>query len=369
MTEESGIALLGRRDAPTDAVEDYCLYLGEALRPLGFKMQIQRVNWFEQGWSSALLELRRQTENWDGRWALLQYTALAWSKRGFPLGFLRVLRELRKRKARVAVVFHDAGPHRGARVIDKLRKLVQTYVMNDALRICELGVFTVSVDRLTWVKRRAARTVAIPVGANLPEPEKLWKQRGSEPSQIPSIAVYGITSGESAVREAALIAQALEPAANQLGRLRLIAMGRNSNVAEDILRRSMKGLPVEICVTGILPAAEIVSHMAGCDLMLDVRGEISTRRGSAIAGIACGLPIVGFNGPDTAFPITEAGIVFAQEFNAKELGEGVLKVLSDRDYRAVLAEKSRRAQEKYFSWPAIAEQYAMALRATDSGKP
>jgi len=40
--------------------------------------------------------------------------------------------------------------------------------------------------------------------------------------------------------------------------------------------------------------------------------------------------------------------------------------LSDAAYRASLAERSRRAQEKYFSWSAIAAKYAEAMRANSS---
>jgi glycosyltransferase involved in cell wall biosynthesis len=116
---------------------------------------------------------------------------------------------------------------------------------------------------------------------------------------------------------------------------------------------------------GVLPGAEIVRQMASCDVLLFVRGGISSRRGSAIAGIACGLPVVALEGQETGSPITEAGVVFADPKRQRGLGEALLKVLSDPEYRAVLAERSRRAQEKYFSWKAIAARYAEALRPVD----
>src|SRR5437879_12792155 len=37
------IALLGRADTPTDAVEEYCWYLSEALRAQGIRLTIERV--------------------------------------------------------------------------------------------------------------------------------------------------------------------------------------------------------------------------------------------------------------------------------------------------------------------------------------
>jgi glycosyltransferase involved in cell wall biosynthesis len=98
--------------------------------------------------------------------------------------------------------------------------------------------------------------------------------------------------------------------------------------------------------------------------MLFVRGPISTRRGSAIAGIACGLPVVAERGAETAGPIEEAGVVLVSADKPGEFNEALLRVLTDQDYRAQLAERSRLAQEKYFSWQAIAARYAEELKGT-----
>ena len=60
MNERRIIALLGRRDEPTDAVEEYCRYLAGALRDRGFAMELTRVPWTERGWTTALRELRER---------------------------------------------------------------------------------------------------------------------------------------------------------------------------------------------------------------------------------------------------------------------------------------------------------------------
>src|SRR5271169_3778687 len=116
------IALLGRKDEPTDAVEEYCRYLGSALPAHDFAMQIRRVPWEKRGWADALNALKLQAAGWRGNWVLVQYTALAWSARGFPQKFVRVLNTLRKAGARVGIVFHDVEPYPGSRVLDKIRK-------------------------------------------------------------------------------------------------------------------------------------------------------------------------------------------------------------------------------------------------------
>src|SRR6266436_676763 len=119
------VALLGPRDEPTDAVEQYCIHLGAALRTHDFAMELVRVRWKEIGWPTALRELEQKSKNWRGRWALLQYTALSWSARGFPLQVPRVIETLRRAGARVAVVYHDVEPYPGRRVIDYIRRFTQ----------------------------------------------------------------------------------------------------------------------------------------------------------------------------------------------------------------------------------------------------
>src|SRR5467141_4361219 len=128
------IALLGRPDAPTDAVEEYCRYLGEALVAEDFELIIERVAWPESGWHRAMRGLRRRAKGWRGRWVCVQYTALAWSAHGFPLRFLSVLNVLRRADARVTVVYHDTGAYSGSRIFDKLRRAVQLQVMRRSLR-------------------------------------------------------------------------------------------------------------------------------------------------------------------------------------------------------------------------------------------
>ena len=359
------IALLGRRDAPTDAVEEYCQYLGEALRAHDLALELARVAWLEDGWPAAMRELERQAGAWRGCWVLVQFTALSWSERGFPLRFLRVLRILRHAGARVAMVYHDVLPYPGNRTIDKLRRRAQNHAMSEALRSCDLGVFTVPVSKIPWVGKKHTRAIFIPVGANLPEPESAWNIDHLDANRLPTIAVFGITGGEGGIWEIASISEALQIVAERLGKLRLVVMGRHSDTAEKALRNLMDKQPIEVSALGILPGAEIVRQLASCDVMLFVRGGISSRRGSAIAGIACGLPVVALDGPETASPITEAGVVFAGPKRQRGLGEALLKVLADPEYRASLAERSRRAQDQYFSWRAIATRYAEALGSAD----
>ncbi|MEQ1352479.1 MAG: glycosyltransferase family 4 protein [Candidatus Acidiferrum sp.] len=363
------IAILGRRDQPTDAVEEYCQYLGEALKGEEFELEIVRVRWDEIGSAASMQELRgriRETQNPSRNdWFLLQYTALAWSRRGFPLRIVRLVKFLKKQGARCAVVFHDAEAYGGKRWVDRLRRIVQRHVMRRLLLLSDISFFTVPREKVSWVPAGAKNIVFIPVGANLPSPEKAWSQTRNPVESKPCIAVFSITGNPRAQHEINLISEAVSYAAKQIGPLRIVVFGRNSEAGEE-LRVRLAGSPVEVNVLGLIPAEEIVRVLGASDVLLFVRGQISSRRGSAIAGIACGLPVIAQEGSETAPPITDAGVVLVPATAPRDFGPALLRVLTDQAYRESLAERSRNAQTRYFSWTVIAAQYAKALRDSAS---
>jgi len=357
----SCIAILGKQDTPTDAVEEYCRYLGEAMQAEDYDLKIERVPWVEHGWGAAVRKLRRRAKEWKGTWVLVQYTALAWSARGFPIRFARVLKTLKAAGARVAVVYHDAEPYGGTRVIDRLRRRVQLRTMRKALRVSGVAVFTVPPERLSWPKTSDSRTLFIPVGANLPTSEAASRKNISTDEKL-SIAVFGITGGDAGKKEVENIAEAVRFAASQVGNLRLIVLGRNSESFEGQLKASLNGSAVELHVLGLLSSEDVTRTLCASDVLLFVRGHISTRRGSAIAGIACALPIVAFEGTETSPPITEAGLALYSPQRKADLGDVLVRVLKDERYRASLAQRSWVAHAQYFSWRAIAARYAKFMK-------
>jgi glycosyltransferase involved in cell wall biosynthesis len=362
LSGQRAIALLGRPDAPTDAVEEYCRYLGEALVAEDFELVIERVPWPERGWTRALSTLRRRAKGWRGAWVLVQYTALAWSARGFPLRFPQVLKILKSAGVRVGVVFHDVEPYNGKRVIDRLRRRSQLRVMLRSLSLCDAAIFTVPMEKLSWMKRQSAKGFFIPVGANLPTSGEANSRKGISTGGKLSVAVFSITGGESGQREIENIVEAVRFAASRVGNLRLIVLGRNAQKAESELRKRLNDSGIELHVLGVLPGESVVRSLSVSDVLLFVRGPISTRRSSAIAGIACGLPVIAFEGSETAAPITEAGVALFSPKRKGDLGDVLLRVLEDEHYRASLAQRSLLAQRQYFSWHAIAARYAEFMR-------
>src|SRR5260370_33154646 len=172
------IGVVGRGDGPTDAIEEYCRYLGEALVAEDFELIIERVGWAESGWRRAVRGLGRRAKGWRGAWVLVQYTALAWSAHGFPLRFPQLLKTLKAAGVRVGVVFHDIEPNNGTRAIDRLRRRAQLHVMLKALRLSDCAVFTGPLEKTCSITGESRTECFIPVGANLPTSGEANSRKG-----------------------------------------------------------------------------------------------------------------------------------------------------------------------------------------------
>jgi glycosyltransferase involved in cell wall biosynthesis len=358
MNAEPIVALVGRRDEPTDGVTDYCTWLGSAIGEFGYRLEIVRLDWPERGWNATLAELRGMAAAWRGRWVLLQYTTLAWSRRGFPLQAPRILSVLRKSGARCGMVFHDFGPFIGEGVLGRLREYCHLHVLEKLYGLAESAIFPVPLEKVSWLPSTHDKAVYIPVGANCPETPPDIPTRSAAAN---TVAVFCVTAGVHMTSEVRDISYALKRARTVVAPLRLLVLGRGSREADAALRSELAGTDVEVETLGLLSPEEVSRTLARTDVMLFVRSEISSRRGSAIAGIAAGLPVVGYVGPETGWPITEAGLVPVPLGDVEALSVALRKVLSNPALRTSLAERSRRAQEQHFSWRAIAARYADVL--------
>jgi len=358
VSAEQAILLLGRRDFPTDGVADYCDNLREHGAAHGLSFEIVQMAWAEKGWRAALAELREAAAAWRDRWVILQYTTLAWSRRGFPLRAPSVLDVLRKCGARPGVVFHDLAPLAGKGIVGGAREYCHLSVLRQLYARTDAAIFTLPVRKISWLPIRHEKAAFIPVGANCPElsPETRCGNRKKN-----TIAVYGVTGGANTLPEVADIAFVARQVSDAARPLRLIVFGRGSQEAEAALRAELAGADIEIETLGLVTPEQVTRTLARADVLLFVRGQISSRRGSAMAGIACGLPIVCYSGPETDWPVTEAGILAVPAGDRQALAGALGNVLSDEVLRADLSNRSRSAQQKYFSWQAITEQFRESL--------
>jgi glycosyltransferase involved in cell wall biosynthesis len=359
---EQVILLLGRRDHPTDGVADYCEQLREYGPARGLSFESVQVPWAEKGWQRAVADLRKAAAAWRDRWVLLQYTTLAWSHRGFPLRAPRVIEMLRQAGVRCGVVLHDFSPWEGQGVPGSARRYCQLHVLRQLYARSDLVIFTGPLEKLSWLPNDRAKAAFIPVGANCPELSASDLAESTFRKSVKkTIAVYGVTEGSHILPEVADIAFAVKQAIQTESPLRLLVFGRGSKDAESALRSELSGVNVEIETLGLVSPEQVSQALAKSDVLLFVRGQISSRRGSAMAGIACGLPVVCYSGPETVWPVTDAGILAAPMGDRHALAVMLQNVLTDERLGSALRERSRRAHEKYFSWSAITARFASEL--------
>jgi len=355
------VALLGKPDSPTDALADYSFWLGRALEQVGHPLKLERVPWPSRGWLSAMAWLWRESRVWRGQWVLLQYTALAWSRRGVPFGFFAILRILRLRGAKIAVVFHDAIPYPGRRWKDSVRRAAQVWVMRRAYNLSCWSILTVPLSNVNWLPTRHEKAVFIPVGANMSGELHASLNGNMRSDRAKTVAIFSVTGAPTLFPETKFIAQIVRHVAETSPKLRLLVLGRHADEAAAPLGAELEATGVALEAHGVLPAEELERRLSAADVLLFVRGGISSRRGSAIAGIACGLPVVAFSGPETGPPITDAGVLLAPEGDHKALAAALSRVLTDDALRSDLHHRSLAAQEKYFSWTAIARRFLEVL--------
>ena len=357
------VALVGKRDEPTDALRDYCSWLSEALGRRGVEMKTVEVMWDGQGWLRALSALWKHSVEWRGRWVVLQYTALMWSRRGFPLAIPAILWMMKMRGCRTAVMFHDVYAAPGSRWIDRVRVEFQVLIMRHACRRACRAIFPVPVEEVPWMSLPEPNATFIPIGANIPSLEEL-RHTGFMPEATlpPTVAVFCMSMWPRARKqEIDHVAKAMRQASVVVGPLRLLVLGRGAKEAESMLRQALSGSQVRLTIEGLLSGEEIATRLAACDVLLFVRGAMSSRRGSGLAGIACGLPVVAYEGRETGGPLRDAGVLFAPQNDVAALGEQLLRVLCDERLRRELVARSTTTFGEWFSWDSIAKRLTEVL--------
>jgi glycosyltransferase involved in cell wall biosynthesis len=232
--------------------------------------------------------------------------------------------------------------------------------MRWAYRLSDTTILTVPLEHVPWLPTKRSKATFIPIGANLPampRPDRVGRN-GNEPK---TITVFAVTDAGDISREVADIALAAMRAAKCVPRVRLVTVGRGSTESASRFREALKGSPVEFSALGVLPAQEVSQALANSDVSLFVRGPVSTQRGSAIASIVNGVPLVTYAAPTLPTPLAEAGVVGVPYLDGDKLAEATVRVLTDPQLWLELHERSRGAYEKHFSWEAVASRFLEVL--------
>jgi len=222
--------------------------------------------------------------------------------------------------------------------------------MKELVRTADHVFVTLPPDGLPWLKHSLRETVTyVPVGSNIPP--FMEEPSASSEDHIFTIAVFGVGFGG---REIGEIAEVTRAVSEGLGALAVLLLGRGSLEAAPLLRKLAGESPISFWVGGLASVEDISNCLARADALLFLRGEVSTRRGTAIAAIAHGLPVVGYGGRDTRWPITEAGLILGSVGDPAYLAKRLIELAQDPSLRGSLRDLNRAAYRNYFSWDRIA---------------
>jgi len=358
---EKWIALLGRRDLPTDGVEDYCNFLGQALARRGVEFKKIRLEWMDEGWTRALWKLWRESAEWQGAWVLLQYTALGWSRRGFPFGTLLAVAILNRHGRRCAVVFHEPFAPEGPRWIDKIRGACQNWIVSQLHRRSEKSIMTAPLETIDWLPKDDRKAAFVPIGANFLECLPSKDPGSARNGRRMTVTVFCVDPSPYRERELDDIAHAVLSAAKNGTPLRIVFLGKGTIEARGEIERTFRDTGVEVSILGILNSEQIRHSLMESDALLSVRGTVYPRRGSAIAGVACGIPVVGYTDGGNIYPLSEAGLRVVPRGDQTALADALMAVLQNHGLREELRARSRHAFETFFSWEVIAGKLHQAL--------
>ena len=132
---------------------------------------------------------------------------------------------------------------------------------------------------------------------------------------------------------------------------KVLLVGRGSDAfASDFTSRNMD-FARRIISVGELDPAEVAIALSACDVLLQPYPDgISTRRGTAMAAMALGIPLVSNLGhlSEPSWRYTKAARV-TNSASAPELATAVCELLHNRELRTRLSAHARSAYEKQFS--------------------
>lgn len=136
----------------------------------------------------------------------------------------------------------------------------------------------------------------LPVPSNIPttvDPERVQQIRAryAAPGEL-LLGHFGTYGAELSQTLHSLLPKILE----RDSRRKLLLMGNGSGR----FRQELADPGHQVYATGALPGDELAAHLSACDLMIQPYPDgVSSRRGSMMAGLALGLPIVTTEGPFT----------------------------------------------------------------------
>jgi glycosyltransferase involved in cell wall biosynthesis len=301
-----------------------------------------------------LMRLNKEIRRLNPSFLLLQYVPHDFGWRAMNLPFS--LWVWRRKSERLWVMFHEV-----AFPIERRQSLrhnflgLITNLMAALIGRAAARIFVSTTAWEKWLRRLLPRNrefVHLPVFSSLPtfvEAQQVKQARACLVSEryrvvIGHFGTYGGTIAQM-LRETlpSLLAVSEDRRAALFGR-------ESAAFVEDLGARHPK-LRARLRAYENLPSEVLAAHLAACDVLLQPYPDgITTRRTSAMAGLALGVPIVTNRGKSTELIWNEMrGIAIASQFSADELIGAVETLLSAPLYCEQMRQCAAADYERHFT--------------------
>jgi glycosyltransferase involved in cell wall biosynthesis len=284
---------------------------------------------------------------------LVQYVPHMYGYRGMNLGLASWLR---LRAPRYWVMFHEV-----AFALDRQQKLTRNILggvqhVMAALVAGGADEIFVSVPRwesLLRTRCRIRRPIHwLPVPSNVPtavEPVAVRHVREQLLGNSPRPLLGHFGTFQPQIVE--FLMNAIPPLLRRDEARRMLVIGRGSGSFAQALADRSGDLRDRILARDDLPARDVAEHLAACDVLLQPYTDgVSSRRGSAMAGLALGRPIVTTEAEATEPIWRRDRLVEAVPLDDVDVFIGrVEALLGSSEDRAQLGDRARRGYEANFS--------------------
>ncbi|HEV7993870.1 MAG TPA: glycosyltransferase family 4 protein [Gemmatimonadaceae bacterium] len=230
---------------------------------------------------------------------------------------------------------------------------------------------------MAWLATRGARRVFVTIPAWRRRLERLgagatWKRELID-APIPSnVADRADPARVAAIRErlpagghrrvvghfgtfgryhAALLGPVVERMLDEDVKRVMLLVGLNGSAWRHAFTARRPDLASRVVATGGLDPAEVAAHLAACDVLLQPYDDgASARRGSLMAGVALGMPVVSNRGETTSEPWTsERAVLLTESDDPGALAGAVSALLADPDERRALGTAARGMYTRHFT--------------------
>ena len=297
-------------------------------------------------------------------WLILQYNPFGYGHRGFCPSVPRTLRLLGRRcpNMKIAVMFHEiATQEKGWR--SAVMRVWQSVLARKLAYLANICFYSTEAYLKSW-RRTTELSRHLPAGSNLPDSLLTREQARSALAIAPGTLVIGSFGTTHPSRQFHWMAEAARKLISQGRAICFVAVGTGAESIQSLF----SGIPFK-AIESPIPSKAAAAIKAFDIFLSPYTDGISTRRGSVIAALQHGIPVVTTETDETDGVFKDArdsALIAVPAGGDSAFVAAVSELASNEGKRLSIGKGGLALFEKTFRWNAIADQMLTALNNEQS---